>query len=290
MPIDGSPAVIPTVLRSGRPWVRRLGPLAAVAVAMVAVYAGGWHREVSLENLIRHRAAIEAFVGNHYMIAISVFIAVYVVSVAISIPGAVLLTVSSGALFGWLVGGLASIVGATIGSVIIFEIARTACGGSLARRAGTRLGKLAAGFRQNAFSYLLFLRLVPLFPFFVVNVAPALIGVNLGTFVAATVIGIIPASFAFAMLGVGLDSVIAAQESVFRFCMAAGRTDCHLDFDCSAAITPQLVVAIIVLSIVALVPIVLRRWRSVADVARQPALGGQGSRLASRDGGASFSS
>ncbi|HLN11129.1 MAG TPA: VTT domain-containing protein, partial [Xanthobacteraceae bacterium] len=270
--------------------VRRLSPLAMVAVAMVVVYAGGWYREVSLENLIRHRAAIDLFVDEHCVTAIGVFIAVYVVSVAMSIPGAVLLTVAGGALFGWLAGGLATIVGATLGAMIIFEIARTACGGTLVRRAGPRVGKLAEGFRENAFSYLLFLRLVPVFPFFLVNIAPALVGVGLGTFVAATVIGIIPATFAFAMFGAGLDSIVAAQESVFRACIAAGRTDCHLDFDRSAAITPQLVAAVVALSIVALVPVVIRRWRAVAGAAARPALGAQASTLGSPDGGASLSS
>jgi uncharacterized membrane protein YdjX (TVP38/TMEM64 family) len=285
MPTEVPPVVTRPVRHCGGLWLRRLSPVAAVAVAMVVVYAGGWHREVSLENLVRHRAAIDLFIGEHYVVAVGAFTAIYIVAVAMSIPGAALLTVSGGVLFGWLVGGIATVVGATIGAIIIFEIARTACGGTLARRVGPRLGKLAEGFRENAFSYLLFLRLVPLFPFFLVNIAPALVGVSLGTFAAATVIGIIPATFAFAMFGAGLDSVIAAQESVFQACIAAGRTDCHLDFDRSAAITPQLVVAIVALSVVALVPVVVRRWRSVADAVPRPA-----SRLGSSDGGASLSS
>jgi uncharacterized membrane protein YdjX (TVP38/TMEM64 family) len=288
MPTDVPPAVMRPVRHRGGVWLRRLCPVAAVAVAMVVVYAGGWHREVSLENLIRHRASIDVFIDEHYAMAVGAFIAIYVVAVAMSIPGAVLLTVSGGVLFGWLVGGIATIVGATVGATVIFEIARTACGGSLGRRVGPRLGKLAEGFRANAFSYLLFLRLVPLFPFFLVNIAPALVGVSLRTFVAATVIGIIPATFAFAMFGAGLDSVIAAQESVFRACIAAGRADCHLDFDRSAVITPELVISILALGVVALVPVIVRRWRSVADAG--PARGPQAPRLGGSDGGASLSS
>ena len=110
-------------------------------------------------------------------------------------------------------------------------MAKSACGENLVRRAGPLAGKLADGFRADAFSYLLFLRLVPAFPFFLVNLVPALVGVKLSTFVAATFIGIIPATFAFSFLGSGLDSVIAAQEKIFRACLAAGRTDCHVQFD-----------------------------------------------------------
>lgn len=288
---NGPPAVMHVVRHTAGPSIRRLMPVAAIGLAMVIVYAAGWHREVSLENLIRHRAVIDQFIDEHYVAAVGVFVAIYISAVAMSVPGATLLTVSGGVLFGWLAGGIAAVVGATIGAAIIFEIASTACAGTLARRAGPRVGKLAEGFREHAFCYLLFLRLVPLFPFFLVNIAPALVGVRLGTFVAATAIGIVPATFAFAMFGAGLDSVIAAQETVFRACIAAGRTDCHLDFDSSAAITPQLVAAVVALCALALVPIVVRRGRPLAHAGpREQAMGTQASRLGSPDGGASLSS
>jgi uncharacterized membrane protein YdjX (TVP38/TMEM64 family) len=301
MSTEGPPVVMPAVRPAGGLWLRRLMPMAAIAIAMVVVYTGGWHREISLENLIRHRAVIDQLIDEHYVAAITGFVAIYIAAVAMSIPGAVLLTVSGGALFGWFAGGIATIVGATIGATIIFEIASTACAGTVVRRAGPRAGKIAEGFREHAFSYLLFLRLVPLFPFCLVNIAPALVGVPLGTFVAATAIGIVPATCAFAMFGAGLDSVIAAQETVFSACIAAGRTDCHLDFDGSAAITPQLVAAVVALCVVAVVPIVVRRWRSSSDGgparpavgAQASGLGGSGlgaSGLGGPDGGASLSS
>ncbi len=260
---DGPPAVMP----AGGFRLRRLAPVAAIVLAMVVIYAAGWHRQISLETLVRHRAVIDDFIDTHYLAAIGTFVAVYIALVAMSIPGAVFLTVASGILFGWLVGGLATVVGATIGATIIFEIARTACGETLVRRAGPRVMKIAQGFREHAFSYLLFIRLVPVFPFVLVNIAPALVGVRLGTFVAATFIGIIPATFAFAMFGAGLDSVLAAQESVFRACIAAGRSDCRLDFDSSAATTPELIGAIVALCVVALIPVVVQRWRA-ASLAR----------------------
>ena len=97
---------------------------------------------------------------------------------------------------------------------------------------------------------------MPAFPFFLVNLAPALVGVKLATFVAATAIGIIPATFAFAFLGSGLDSVIAAQETVYRACLAAGRTDCRLQFDLGMIVTPQLLAALATLGVIALIPVV----------------------------------
>ena len=165
-------------------------------------------------------------------------------------------------------GAAATVVSATIGATIIFLVARSACGETLVRRAGPLACKLADGFRSDAFSYLLFLRLVPAFPFFLVNLVPALVGVKLPTFVAATAIGIIPATFAFAFLGSGLDSVIAAQEKTYRACLAAGRTDCPLQFDLGMIVTPQLLAALVTLGVIALLPVVVKRLRARSARAR----------------------
>jgi uncharacterized membrane protein YdjX (TVP38/TMEM64 family) len=241
---------------------RRFVPLGLVLLAMLAVFATGAHRHVSLETLVRHRMAIDAFIDTHIFAAIAAFMAVYILAVALSIPGAIFLTISCGILFGALIGGAVSVVSGTIGATIIFLVARSACGESLIRRAGPLACKLAAGFRADAFSYLLFLRLVPAFPFFLVNLAPALVGVKLSTFVLATLIGVIPATFAFAFLGSGLDSVIAAQEKIFRACLASGRTDCALQFDLGMIATPRLLGALATLGVIALIPIAIKRLRA----------------------------
>jgi uncharacterized membrane protein YdjX (TVP38/TMEM64 family) len=125
---------------------------------------------------------------------------------------------------------------------------------------------LAEGFRADAFSYLLFLRLVPIFPFWLVNLVPALAGVRLPVFAAATAIGILPGTFAFAFVGAGLTSVITAQGTAYRACLAAGRSDCRLDFDLKAAVTPELLIALAALGVLALIPVVVKRLR-----ARSPA-------------------
>jgi uncharacterized membrane protein YdjX (TVP38/TMEM64 family) len=130
------------------------------------------------------------------------------------------------------------------------------------RRAGPRVSQLARGFREDAFSYLLFLRLVPAFPFFLVNLVPAFAGVRLGPFVAATALGIIPASFVYSFAGTGLDSVIAAQRDSYSACLASGRADCQLTFDPRDVLTPELIGALLALGLLALLPVLVKHLRA----------------------------
>ncbi len=136
--------------------------------------------------------------------------------VSLSLPGAAVLTLSGGLLLGWQLSAPATIIAATIGATITFLVARYAVGDTAAAKAGPWVEKLSAGFRENAFSYLLFLRLVPAFPFFVVNLVPALLGVPLSTYFVATLVGIVPATTAFSFLGSGLGSVVEAQNAALR--------------------------------------------------------------------------
>jgi uncharacterized membrane protein YdjX (TVP38/TMEM64 family) len=242
--------------------LRRFAPLAVVVLAMAAVLASGAHRHLTLETLVRHRMAIDAFLAGHAVAAVGAFMAIYIVVVALSIPGALFLSISGGVLFGTLVGGLANVVAGTIGATIVFTVAKSACGENLVRRAGPIACKIAEGFRADAFSYLLFLRLVPAFPFFLVNLAPALVGVKLPTFVAATAIGVLPATFAFAFFGSGLDSVLAVQEAAYRTCLASGQTECTLHFDIGMIVTPQLLAALAALGAIALIPVLVKRLRA----------------------------
>lgn len=252
--------------------VRRFLPVALIVLAMVAVFATGAHRHVSLETLVRHRMAIDAFIRAHGITAVAAYMAIYIIVVALSIPGSLFLTITGGILFGVAVGGVATVISATIGATIIFLIAKGACGESLVRRAGPLACKLVDGFKADAFNYLLFLRLVPAFPFFLVNLVPALVGVKLPIFVAATFIGIIPAVFAFTFLGSGLDSVIAAQEGVYRACLGAGRADCQIHFNVGMIATPRLLASLATLGVIALIPVVVKRLRARHASSRSAAL------------------
>ena len=243
-------------------FLTRIVPVLVLLGAMVVVFAMGWHRALTLESLVAYRDTLEAFIRSNYVLALAGFLALYITVVALSIPGAAFLTLAGGFLFGWLVGGLVVILGATIGAALVFLIARSACGDALLRRGGVQTGKLVEGFRASAFNYLLFLRLVPLFPFWAVNLAPAIAGVKLSTFIAATAIGIIPGTMAFALAGASLGSVILAQETAYRACLSAGRADCMLNFDLRSAITPQVLIALTAIGIMALVPVLWKRWRA----------------------------
>lgn len=249
--------------------LRRLLPLAVLLLAVGVVFSMGWHRYLTLEHVAANREMLRQFVADHYALAVLGYGALYVAVVALSLPGGALLTITGGFLFGWLVAGPVTVVAATAGATILFLIARTALGEPLAARAGPWLERLAAGFRQDGLSYLLFLRLVPAFPFWLVNLAPALLGMKLPVFVLGTAVGIVPGTFAFAFLGAGLDSIIVAQQQAYQACVdRGGGADCSLSLDAGSLLTPELIAAFVALGIVALIPVVVRRLRARRDTSR----------------------
>jgi uncharacterized membrane protein YdjX (TVP38/TMEM64 family) len=161
-------------------------------------------------------------------------------------------------MFGGVVGGLATVLAATAGAVVIFLIAKSSIGDFLETRASGFVARLAEGFRRDSFNYLLSLRLTPLFPFWVVNIVPAMLNMRLGPYALATFIGIIPGTFAYAFVGAGLGSVISAQEAANPGCSAMGT--CSIDP--RSLVTPQLLIAMAALGVVALIPVVVRRLRA----------------------------
>lgn len=248
--------------RAGPRILRRLLPLALLAAVAVVVVYNGWHDHLSLQQVADNRDMLRQLVTDRFVLALAGYMAVYVAVVSLSLPGGALLTVTGGFLFGWAAAGCATVVAATAGATIVFLIARTSLGETLVSRAGPRLDRVASGFRDNALSYMLFLRLVPAFPFWLVNLAPALLGVPLGTYVLGTALGIIPGTFAFAVLGAGLDSIIDAQKQARRECLArADGTDCTLSLDPASLLTPELIAAFVALGIVALIPVLVRGLR-----------------------------
>jgi len=232
-------------MKQSQPWC--YVPLLVVAVGLCVGYLAGWQRYLSLTFLAESHESLESFVAVHPVAAPLGFALAYTLSVAFSFPAASVLTVFAGFLFGWIGGGLLVSVAATAGATIVFLAARTALGGFLKRRVGGRAARLACGFEENAFSYLLMLRLAPIVPFWVLNIAPALFDVRLKTYVAATLLGILPATFAYAYLGEGLESVLLAASE-------AGRSLTPSDL-----VTPQITLAFAALAVVAAVPLVVRK-------------------------------
>ncbi|WP_210209225.1 TVP38/TMEM64 family protein [Dichotomicrobium thermohalophilum] len=247
-----------------RPLWRRLMPLILLAAAAGLILSQGWHNLISFQQLALNQQALQAWINENLVAALAVYAAIYVVVIALSLPGGAVLTVAGGLLFGWLLGGVVTVLAATLGATAIFLIARSSVGEPLAARAGPWLNKFRAGFQENALSYLLFLRLVPVFPFWVVNLAPALLGVSLRTYVITTALGIIPGTFAFAFAGAGLDSVLAAQREAFQSCQVArdaGDPPCSFRFDPGTLITTELLIAFAALGIVALIPAIVKKLR-----------------------------
>jgi uncharacterized membrane protein YdjX (TVP38/TMEM64 family) len=242
--------------------VRRYGLPLLVAAVMALVLLKGWHQHITLETVVAQRDRFHQALAANVALSLVVYVALYAVLVALSLPCGLIMTVTGGLLFGWLLGALAAMVGATIGATTVFLIARSAVGDTLSQRAGPWLAKLSEGFQKDALSYMLFLRLVPAFPFWFVNIAPAVLGVPLRTFVLGTVVGILPATFAFASAGAGLDSVIMAAKNERTACVVQkGAEACPLKIHASLLLTRELVLALVLVGLVALIPVVLKRWK-----------------------------
>jgi uncharacterized membrane protein YdjX (TVP38/TMEM64 family) len=240
-------------------WLLRLLPLAVIVGALAVVYAMGWHRGLSLETLVGNRAGIDAFVTDHRAVAVLAFIALYAAATMGAIPAGAVLAVVGGLLFGTAVGGLSAMVGSTIGATTLYLVGRGAFGPVLARGRSPMLRAFAAGFRADAFSYVLFLRLMPT-PSWLTSLGAGSLHVRPATFVAATALGRTPGSFVFALFGAGLAGVIDTQEALYRACLAAGGADCRVDFDPAKVLTPTLLAALVGLGLLALVPVVAKRF------------------------------
>jgi uncharacterized membrane protein YdjX (TVP38/TMEM64 family) len=245
-----------------RPW-RRWLPLAIIVAAVVLAWLFDLHRFLSIQTIARNREALADFVAANRLLAIVIYAAAYVLTTVLVIPGAALLTILGGFQFGWLTAGLVTIFAATTGATLLFLAARSSFRDVLVRKGGNLVKKIATGFEEDAFNYLLFLRLVPVFPFFVVNIAPALTGIPVRVFVLATLLGIIPGTFAYAVLGAGLDSIIAAQMQAYEECVRTqGEVNCSYDLRPGSLLTPEILVAFVALGLVALIPPVLKRLRA----------------------------
>ena len=224
----------------------RLAPLAAIGVCLALLFGLDLDRYLTLDALSRHRAELTGWVAANAARAAVAYIAVYAAVVALMfVPGGALLTIAGGFLFGPFAATLYAVIAATSGATVAFLAARHAFAAALHRRAAPWLARMEAGFHEDAFSYLLVLRLVPLFPFWLVNLVPAFLGVRLPIFVAATFIGIIPGTFVFALAGDGLGAVLDRGEAL----------------DVRIVLEPRFLAPLLGLALLALIPVLYKRWR-----------------------------
>lgn len=194
------------------PLWRRLLPVAILLLGLALFLVFGVERHMTFETLSRNHAELTAWVRANGVLAALLFVLAYTAAVAFSLPVAVLATPLAGFLFGIWLGAALSIVGATLGSIAVFLAARHAFYDLFHARAGAMLARLEEGFRRDSFSYLLFLRLVPIFPFWLVNIVPALLGMRLDRYALATLIGIVPGAIVYASVGSGFGTLIDRGE------------------------------------------------------------------------------
>lgn len=234
--------------------ILRLWPLLLLVAAAVLAHLTGLTGWLDLEVLRERRADLEAMVAAHPVLAPVVFVLIYTTATALSLPGGAILTIAGGFLFGTALGALLALTGATAGAVAVFLIARTSLGEPLRARAGARMEKMARAFNRNGFSYLLVLRLVPVFPFWLVNLVPAFLGMPLRTYFLATLIGILPGCLVYASVGGGLGAVLDAGGSP----------------DLGLLLEPAILLPILGLAALSLLPVAWRRWRGEPDAVGEP--------------------
>jgi len=233
--------------------LRRFAPLAVIAITLVLFFVFDGPSYFNMETLRENREVLSVFVKDNALLAFAGFIALYAVLTGISFPGASILTIVGGFLFGAFAGTAAVVVGATIGATAVFFAAKTALGASLREKLGpnskgeSKLAKFEEGLRDNELSYLFILRLVPIFPFFLVNVAPALFDVKTRNYILSTFFGIIPGSFVYASVGNGIGAVFDRGE------------DANLS---GLMFQPQVILPIIGLILLALIPVIYKRMKS----------------------------
>lgn len=259
---------LPLAAGPSRLW--RTLPLAFVIAGLCAFFLSGAHRYIGPEQLVQSRGELQALTRSHMALSLLVYAGIYVLAVTLSLPGALLLTIAGGFLFGGWIGGTVTVLAATTGATLLFQIARTSLGDILRRRSGPFLDRFRDGFQKDAASYMLFLRLVPIFPFWLVNLAPAILGVKTWTFFWTTLLGVIPGTYAYALAGAGLDSVVQAQKAAFDSCRAAGNSGCALSISPASLVTRELILGFAAIGVAALIPVVLKKWRGTGLPASQP--------------------
>lgn len=238
--------------QAGAAFLKRFLPLAVIFAGLGLGYASGLQHYFSLTYLSDQRGYLENFVAENFWLAAISFFLTYTLAVAFSFPAASILTIFAGFLFGWLTGGIMIVFAATLGATILFQAAKSSFGGFLRAKLAGTAANFADGFAKDAFGYLLVLRIAPVFPFFIVNIAPALFNVKTRDYVLATFFGIIPGTFAYTWLGEGVGSVLDAAK-------ADGTAPSVRDL-----VTPQITIAFAAIALVAAIPLILKRFRKQA--------------------------
>ena len=214
--------------------------LALFVGGVIAFFAFGGQKYLNLETLKANRDALIQYADQHYALALLIGFLIYTVSTALSLPGGLILSLAVGLVFGRWAGTVLIVFAATLGATLVFLAARYLFADMARKKIGGLAQKINEGFTQDAFNYLLFLRLVPLFPFWLVNLAPAFTNVSLKTYITATAIGILPGTFVFANLGQNLGRISSTKD----------------------LLTPPIIGAFVLLGVFALIPVLYKKFKA----------------------------
>jgi uncharacterized membrane protein YdjX (TVP38/TMEM64 family) len=220
-------------------FIKKYGAVAIILTLMVGFWVGGFGEYLTRDNFLAHKDAFQSYIVENYILSILIFICVYACIVALSLPFATLMTLAGGFLFGFVGGTIAVVTAATLGATIIFFIAKSSFGETLRARAGNIYNRIERDMNNNAVGYLLFIRLVPLFPFFVVNIVPALFNVKTRTYILTTFFGILPGTAVFVNVGRSLDQIENPADLV----------------------SPDIILAIALLGLFALIPTLYQKLK-----------------------------
>ena len=249
------PEIDPTAAAAPIPQKRSIGTRLAVlgifALVIVGLLSSGVQEFLSLDALRENRKTLLTIVAGNYVAAAALFMVIYIAAVTFSIPGAVWLSIAGGFVFSAGPATVYIVVASTIGATLVFLLARYVLGDMLRQKAGGAVDRMRAGFQENALSYMLVLRLVPLFPFFIVNLVPAFLNVPIRVYVVGTALGIVPGAFIFAWIGSGVGAVF----------------DVGGDVDPGAILLqPNVIGPLLGLAALALIPVAHKRfWKNSND-------------------------
>lgn len=228
----------------------RLWPAYIVIAGFALAISQGWHTHLTPQSLAENALYLNNLVLENFAMVLSAYILIYIAATAFMVPASAL-TISGGFLFGLAVGVPATVVGASLGAMVLYWAAKSSLGEVLREKAGPFLGKMEAGFKENALGYMFSLRLIPAVPFAVANIAPGLLGAKFRDFAFSTVFGIIPGTIAYVWLGA------AAKGTIID---AAQRGE---DLDVAAlfkSLAANFLPALIALGAVSLIPIIYKRF------------------------------
>lgn len=216
---------------------KKLIIIGVIVLLIIAVKLSGISQNLNMNTIIENRSVLLNYVESNYLLVMIIFITIYILAVALSIPGASILTITGGFLFGPVLATLYINISATVGALLIFLITRYILGSTLQKKYETQLKKFNKELEENGTSYLLTLRLIPIFPFFLINILAGLTNVSIKKFIWTTSLGIIPGTFIYAYLGY---SGTTTGENI---------------------LSKEIIIALVLMGLLSLVPVIVKKLK-----------------------------